>query len=137
MGKRYTEKQKTAIVKRLLKEPLKNLKITLKEIEFNFDSHKIHYLIMVKRHERYVGSWSRKYNRISVDDDLPNRINFDAIALHEAIEKYVCQKYHFKEQGRAHKIARLKERAFVKKRGGNWRSHQRYVYLVWKKEGCY
>ncbi|MEW6295979.1 MAG: hypothetical protein AB1467_06895 [Candidatus Diapherotrites archaeon] len=70
-----------------------------------------------------------------IDRDLCRQRSIKAISLHEAIEKYLHERYCLRVQEEAHKIAEKKERTFLKEKGGNWRSHQLIVYWLWHKKG--
>ena len=121
------------LIKHLMKEPMKKIKITEDRISLEYDGKKIKNKIITKKHERCVGSWSSTTDEIFVDNDLHGK-DRDAVAVHETIEKYVSQTYGLPEDLEAHKIATAKEREFFEKKGGNWRSHQIKVGYVWKRE---
>lgn len=127
------KKFKKYLIRRLMKEPMRKIKITEDQISLEYDGKKLKNKIITEKHEKYVGSWSPKRDEVFVDNDLHEK-NRDAIALHETIEKYVSRSYGLPEGSEAHKIATVKEREFFEKKGGNWRSHQIKVGYVWKRE---
>jgi len=122
------------LIKSLLREKVKNVKIKKDWISLEYDEEKIKNKIVTKKHEVHVGSWAKTRGKVYVDDDLKGK-NRDSVALHEAIEKFVAEKYGLDEDTDAHKIAEEKEEEYFKKIGGNWRSHQMKVTKVWMREG--
>jgi hypothetical protein len=133
--KGYKRKFTKYLIKSLLKEKVKNVKIRRGWISFEYDGEKIRNKIVMRKHEGYVGSWARTKNKVYVDDDVKNKKDVHAIALHESIEKFITQKYGLPEDIESHEIATVKEREFLKKIGGDWRKHERLVEKVWEKEG--
>ena len=123
------------LIKSLIREKVKNIEIKNKWVSLEYDGEKIKYKIVVKKHEVFVGSWAKTKDKVYIDNDIKGKKNRDAIAVHEAIEKFVTQKYGLDEDTDAHKIATEKEREYFEKIGGNWRSHQMKVTKVWMKEG--
>jgi hypothetical protein len=122
------------LIKSLLREKVKNMKTEKDWISFEYDEEKIKNRIVTKKHEVHVGSWAKTRGKVYVDDDLKGK-NRDSVAFHEAIEKFVAEKYGLDEDTDAHKIAEEKEEEYFKKIGGNWRSHQMKVTKVWMREG--
>jgi len=123
------------LIKSLMREKVKNVKIKKGRISLKYDGEKIKFKIITKEHEWFVGSWAKTRNKIYIDNDLKGKKDRDAVAIHEAIEKFVAQKYGLNEDTDAHKIATEKEREYLKKIGGRWRSHQMKVTKVWMREG--
>jgi len=123
------------LIKSLLRERVKNVKIKKDWISLEYDGEKIKNKIVIKKHEYYVGSWAKTKDVIFIDNDLKGKKNKDAVAVHETIEKFVSQKYGLDEDTDAHKVATQKEREYFEKIGGNWRSHQMKVTKVWMREG--
>jgi len=122
------------LIKSLLREKVKNVKIGKDWISLEYDEEKIKNKIVTKKHEVHVGSWAKTRGKVYIDDDLKGK-NRDSVAFHEAIEKFVAEKYGLDEDTDAHKIAEEKEREYFEKIGGNWRSHQMKVTKVWMREG--
>ena len=132
--KRRLTKVERNLIKKLKEKPIKNLKFKDDFISFEYDDAKIKCRMIVKRHEEWVGSWSKKKPIVYIDDDLRG-IERRAVALHEAIERYITLTYGFGEDEESHDIALTKEREFLRKKVGNgWRSHQIKIGLIFKKE---
>lgn len=129
--KKYTR----YLIKSLIREKVKNVKITDKWISLEYDGEKIKNKIAIKKHESFVGTWSKKNNKVYLDDDLKSEKDRDAVAFHETIEKFITQKYGLDEDTDAHRIANEKEKEYFERTGGNWRSHQMKVTKVWMHEG--
>lgn len=122
------------LIKILLREKVKNVVITKDWISIEYDEEKIKNRIVTKKHEVHVGSWAKTSGKVYVDDDLKGK-NRDSVALHETIEKFLVQKYGLDEDTDAHNLANEKEREYLEKIGGKWRSHQMKVTKVWMREG--
>lgn len=122
------------LVARLLGEPVKNIEFDNNFISFEFDGRKIKDRIVLKR-EPHVGEWAKNKDKVFIDEGLRRKTSIEAISLHEAIEKHLHERYGLRTQKEAHQIAEKKERAFLKSKGGNWRSHQLTVYWLWHKKG--
>jgi len=123
------------LIKSLMREKVKNVRVKNGWVSLEYDGEKIKYKIITKKHEWFVGSWARTKNKIYVDDDLKGKKDRDAVAVHEAVEKFVAQKYGLEEDREAHIVATEKEREFLEKIGGDWRKHQMKVAKVWIREG--
>lgn len=128
---------RSAFVKVLMKSPVKNVKFSKgnKKISLKFFGERIFYHILVKR-EVYVGHWSRKRGEIHIDKELFSKKHmksFKALCVHEAIEKFLVEKYGLKLDEEAHVVATKKEKQYLESIGGNCRSHQRIVYNLWAK----
>lgn len=134
LKRRKLTKGQKLLIKFLKEEPIRNLKFKDGFISFSYDGRKIKYKVVVKKHEKWVGSWSKKRPIVYVDDDLKG-ISRKAVALHEAVERYITLTYGFEEDRESHLIALQKEREFLEKKlGDGWRAHQIKVGLVFKKE---
>ena len=123
------------LLKSLMREKVKNVKIKGDWVSLEYDGEKIKNRIVTKKHEYYVGSWSKSKNEIFLDNDLKGKKDRDAVAVHETVEKFVSQKYGLAEDIDAHIVATEKEREYFEKIGGDWRSHQMKVTKVWMREG--
>jgi hypothetical protein len=126
---------RSAFVKALMRYPVKGVMFShnYHRISLTFFGERISHKIIVKR-ERYIGAWSRRRDEIDVDRHLDSRDHiksFKAICVHEAVEKYLGEKFGLHEDTEAHEVATAKERQYLRKIGGNWRSHQILVYHVW------
>jgi len=129
--KRFTE----YLIKSLIREKVKNVKIKNDQISLKYDGEKITNKIVIKKHEWFVGSWAKTRGKVYIDNDLKGKKDRDAVAVHEVIEKFVAQKYGLDEDTDAHKVATEKEKEYLEKIGGDWRSHQMKVTKVWMSEG--
>ncbi len=123
------------LVKSLIREPVKKIEIKGKWISFEFDGTKIKNEIVIRKHEKYVGTWAKTRNKVYIDDNLRGKRDVNAIALHESIEKYVSQKYGLDEDKEAHEVATAKEKMFLERIDGKWKKHEKKVEKVWKLEG--
>jgi len=133
--KRFEKRRFTRyLIKSLLREKVKNVVIKKDRVSLEYDGEKIKNKIVTRKHEVHVGSWAKTIGKVFVDDDLKGK-NRDSVALHEAIEKFVAQKYGLDEDTDAHMIAEEKEREYFEKTNGKWRSHQMKVTKVWMREG--
>jgi hypothetical protein len=121
------------ILEKLKKEPLKSAKFSRGWIFLEFDNQVIINHVVIERHQRCVGRWDMDLNVVYVDNDLKG-IDMEAVAVHESVEKYVSQKYNLNPYKEAHDIATIKEKEFVKKNKGNWKSHQLKVAYIWRNE---
>jgi len=132
--KKLTRKE---LLKKLLNAPVKNIKFSDKKISFDFFENKISYKIELKK-EDHVAEWSRKYRKIFIDKKFSKKDlnkSFKALCVHEAVEKFLVEKMHLKLDKEAHVIATKKEKQFLKKLKGNWRSHELLVYWDWHQQG--
>ncbi|HLC38040.1 MAG TPA: hypothetical protein VJI71_01160, partial [Candidatus Norongarragalinales archaeon] len=60
--------------------------------------------------------------------------SFRALCVHEVVEKFLCEKFRLSLDD-AHKVATRKEKEYLEKIGGNWRSHELIVYWDWHLHG--
>ena len=134
MKKKFRRRFTRYLIKSLMREKVKNVKIKNGWISLEYDGEKIRNRIIIRKHEGFVGSWAKTKDKIYIDNDLKGK-DRDAVAVHETVEKFVSQKYGLDEDTDAHKIATEKEREYLEKVGGNWRSHQMKVTKVWMREG--
>ncbi|MBU2099933.1 hypothetical protein KKG83_00055 [Candidatus Micrarchaeota archaeon] len=128
---------KKELIKKLLNTPVKNIKFSGKKISFEFFENKITDLIELKK-EDHVAEWSRRHKKIFIDKKFSKKDlnkSFKALCVHEAVEKFLAEKMHFNVDNQAHLVATRKEKEFLKKLKGNWRSHELIVYWNWHKQG--
>jgi hypothetical protein len=119
----------------LKREKVKNVKFGKDWISLEYDGEKIKDKVVIKKHEGYVGTWAKTNDKVYIDDDLKGKIDVKAVALHEAIEKFISQKYGLRDDREAHGLANFKEKEFLERVDGTWMKHQRKVDKVWRKEG--
>ena len=129
---------RAAFVKLLLKEPVKKVKFYKgnRSISLEFCDVRVRYPIRVQR-EVYVGHWGRRTG-IRIDRAMLGRgmsKSFRALAVHEAIERMLVERYGLPVDREAHDVATAKERQYMRRVGGSWKRHQDAVYRVWKKRG--
>ena len=125
------------LAKKLLKIPVKSLRFFDGRISFSFFGHKISDTIVIKK-EDHVAEWSRRHREVFIDKKFGKREmnkSFKALALHEAVEKFLVERCHLKLDEEAHVVATAKEKEILEKLGGNWRSHELIVYWDWHKQG--
>lgn len=131
-----------AFVQVLLRSPLKDVKFSKnkRRISATFFGEKISYRIVVRR-VKGIGNWSRKREEIYIDKQiatknrLPHTASFKALCVHETVEKFLVEKYGLNVDNEAHVVAVKKEKQFLKRMGGYWKSHQMLVYRKWSKLG--
>ena len=131
---------RSAFVKVLLRSPLKDVNFLNKNrrISIAFFGEKFSYRIIIKR-EKDIGDWSRKRKEIYIDRQIamrnghPHTPSLKALAVHEAIEKFLVEKYGLKVDEEAHVVATRKEKQYLKKIGGDWKNHQMLIHRKWLK----
>jgi hypothetical protein len=123
------------LVRILKREKVKNIQFGKDWVSLEYDDERIKYKVVIKKHERFVGSWAKTKDKIYIDDDLKGKVDVKAVALHEAVEKFVAQKYGLSDDFEAHDIANAKEREYLERIDGTWMEHQIKVNKVWRKEG--
>ncbi len=135
MRLRHRGKFTKYLVRLLKKEKVKNVQFGKDWVSLEYDGEKIKDKIVIKKHESYVGSWVKTKDKVYVDDDLKGKVDVKAVALHEAIEKFIAQKYGLRDDREAHDLANFKEKEWLERIDGTWVEHQRKVDKVWRKEG--
>ena len=121
------------LMARLKKESLKKVKFSRGWIFVEYDGKILVNHIIIEKHQEFVGRWDIDLNVVYIDDDLEG-LDMEAVAVHETIEKYVSQEYELDPYGESHDIATIKEKEFVQKNKGNWKSHQIKIAHIWRKE---
>lgn len=126
-----------AFCKVLIKTPLGKVKFSedFRRVTIKYFNDRFSYDIRIKT-EVNVGSWEQNKPVIIVDDHMfkpDNMKSFKALCVHEAVEKYLVDKYGLDIDIEAHVVATEKEEEYLKRIGGNWRSHQLIVYHLWDK----
>lgn len=125
--------KKKALIKALLRAPVTRIRFKGQSISFNFMGRNATDKIVLKR-EEHVAEWSRRRKQIFIDRNIGGfgrENSFRALCVHEAVEKFVAEHYSLKVDDEAHVVATQKERKFLEKHGGNWRSHELIVYWDW------
>jgi hypothetical protein len=126
-----------ALVKILLKSPVKDIKITKQRIALSFFNHRIADKIKIAR-ENHVAEWSRKRREIFIDRGFGKKEeikSFRALCIHELIESFLVKEFGFKLDEEAHIVATQKEKEYLERVKGNWKSHELKVFWDWHKLG--
>ena len=135
-GKRL-ETLRHTFVKSLLKSPVTGVRFLGRKVSLTFFGHRISDKFTIKQ-EDHVAEWSRKRKEIFIDKDFSERErkkSFQALCVHEIIEKYLVEKFGLKLDGEAHIVATQKEKEYLKRIGVNWRSHELEVFWDWHNLG--
>ncbi len=106
-----------------------SIRFTKSRISFSYDGKRISFKV-VRARVKDVGRWSYTKPVVFYDKNLNPR-SILPIVLHEAIEKYVAERYGLKEDTDAHKIASAVEKEFIADK--DWMSQQRMVADAWVK----
>ena len=125
--------KKKELIKALLRAPVTGIRFKGETITFNFMGRRIADRILLKR-EVHVAEWSRRRKQIFIDRNISGfgrENSFRALCVHEAVEKFLAETYGLTVDNEAHVVATRKEREFLEKNGGNWRSHELVVYWDW------
>ena len=135
--KRISGAEKKKIMAKAMKAKVRNLEFSRGKISLSFMGHKISDRISLKK-ENLVADWSRIHRKIYIDREFGEREmkkSFRALAVHEAVEKFLAEKFHLDVDTEAHPVAAQKEKECLKREGGNWRSHEMIVYWDWHRQG--
>ncbi len=103
-------------------------------VSLRFDGRRLSYRVKTGRARNHVGEWHRAKPLLLLDAGLKG-LDRLAVALHEAIEKYLTQAYGLDVDSQAHPIAESIERRYVRSQHAGWRSHQMRVWWLWRKRG--
>lgn len=125
------------LIKILLKSPVTKIKFRRGKISLTFFGHRISDRFIVKR-VTHVGEWSRRRREVTIDKNFNKKgreKELKSLALHEAVERFLVKTYGLNTDNEAHLVALQKEKEFLKKEKGNWRSHQMNVFWDWHKLG--
>lgn len=125
--------QKRKLLRELMKAPVSNVRFSKNKVSFNYMGRRISDSVIVKR-ENHVAEWSRRRKQVFVDREILGKDrekSLRALCVHEAVEKFLCEKFHLNVDKEAHAIATRKEKEYLEKIGGNWRSHELIVYWDW------
>lgn len=127
------KKGRKRLIRMLLHAPVSQVRFRGDKVFLNFAGHRISDDIVVKR-ERHVADWSRRRKEVFIDRNISGRDrekSFRALCVHEAVEKFLAEKFGLIVDREADAVARRKEREYLEKNGGNWRSHELIVYWDW------
>jgi len=128
---------RAAFVRMLVRKPVKDVRFSggNKRVALTFCGERVCYKVLAER-EVYIGDWSRRRAELHVDKELFSREHirsFKALAVHEAVEKLLSEKYGLRVDDEAHAVATAKERQYLRHEGGNWKNHQMVVHRLWLK----
>jgi hypothetical protein len=125
------------LMKVFMEAPVTKIKFSKYRISFNFFGYRISDRITVKK-QPHVGEWSRRVSKIVIDKNFNKRgrmKEFKSLCLHEAVEKFLVEKFGLNTDNEAHQVAKKKEREYLESIGGNWKSHELKVFWDWHKLG--
>ncbi len=120
-------------MRKLLDAPVSNVRFSKNKVSLGYLGSRVSDSILVKR-EKHVAEWSRRRKQVFVDREIlgsDREKSFRALCVHEAVEKFVSEKFGLDVDTEAHPVAARKEREYLEKIGGNWRSHEHIVYWDW------
>ncbi len=126
-----------SFTKLLMQFPVSKVKFSGNRVSLNFFGHRISDRI-VRKWEGHVADWSRRRKEIFVDKKITTadrKKSFRALCVHEAIEKFLVEKFGLSLDKEAHVVATRKEEEYLKSIGGNWRSHELIIYWDWHRMG--
>lgn len=141
MVKKLTASQKRALIAKLSKKRAAFVSVRKGFLSLRFNNHLLRNRIR-KKHDPGIGNWARKKNEIYYDEKL-KQPDIIPILVHEAVEKYVAQKYGLHTQSEAHKVAMAAEKKFISDEccrqfrercthsGRCWRMHQMRIQGAW------
>jgi hypothetical protein len=125
------------LMKVFMESPVTNIKFSRDRISFNFFGYRISDRITVKK-QPHVGEWSRRVRKIVIDKNFNEKgkmKEFKSLCLHEAVERFLVEKFGLNTDNEAHPVAKKKEREYLESIGGNWKSHELKVFWDWHKLG--
>ena len=129
--------EKRKLLRKLLDAPVSNVHFSKNRVSLDFMECFVSDSIVVKR-EKHVAEWSRRRKNVFIDREILGKDrekSFRALCVHEAVEKFLCEKFGLDTDDEAHVVATRKEKEYLKKIGGNWRSHELMVYWDWHLHG--
>ena len=133
-GVKKGKKSNRTLISLLKKKRISDVLVRGSWVSLTYDGRRIRDRIIKKKHEKHVAEWSRRNKNLLLDDDIKGK-SILFIVIHEAVEKYVTQRYGLNVDKESHKIAQAVERAFVINhcRHDNkkcWRSHEQKITWV-------
>jgi hypothetical protein len=125
------------LMKVFMASPVTNIKFSGNRISFNYFGYRISDRITVKK-QPHVGEWSRRVSKVVIDRNFKTKERakeFKSLCLHEAVERFLVEKFGLNTDNEAHPVAKKKEREYLESIGGNWKSHELKVFWDWHKLG--
>ena len=116
-------------------------------LSLNFNGRRLRNKVKIK-HDPGMGNWARKKNFIYYDERIKHP-DILPILVHEAVEKYIAQKFGLRTQSEAHEVAIAVEKKFIsdacsrkyRKRcthsGRCWRRHEQRIQGWWLAENAH
>lgn len=123
-----------SLLRELSQKPVSNVKFNGRKISFDYDGKKLSYVV-VRKSTCFVGNWSRSKNEVYYDAHLKDPFEIQTICIHEAVEKYVTEKYGLDVDRQSHRIAQAIEKRWFEKHKRNWASYDRKATRIWKIHG--
>ncbi len=123
-------------MRKFLAAKVSSVRFSKNRVSLDFSGYRVSDSIVVKR-EKFVADWSRRRKDIFIDREILGKDrekSFRALCVHEVVEKFLCEKFRLSLDD-AHKVATRKEKEYLEKIGGNWRSHELIVYWDWHLHG--
>jgi len=131
----FIDAKKRDLVKRLSNLNVSNVRFDGQTISLNYDGHVLHNRVRALTCEPWVGHWNRQHNIVYYDDDMGRNLRqVQSLAVHETIEKYVCQRYGLNSDAEGHYVAEMVERKYARKLGIDLRDYEWRTEFVHRKE---
>jgi len=123
-----------SLVQKLSAKPASNARLSPGRISLDYDGKRLSFKA-VKRTTVFVGNWSRSKNEVYYDAHLTDPVEIKSICIHEAVEKYVAQKYGLDVDKQAHRVAQAVEKSWFEKHERSWAYYNRKVTKIWRMHG--
>jgi len=126
-------------IEELQRMEVKNVSFDAGKVKFEFDGSLIENEVKVVEHEVWVGSHHRKVPIVYVDNDVPPKY-VPSLCIHEAVEKYVGQRYGLSTNAEGHELAEDVERRFFLKQGlteADWEEYAKVAERIHREEFDY
>ena len=123
-----------SLVQTLSAKPVSKVDFDGNRISLHYDGKHLSYRVR-KRNTCFVGNWSRSSKEIFYDAHLKEKLEVEAICIHEAIEKYVTEKYSLDVDSQSHRIAQAIEKRWFQTHKKSWKYFDRKVTRIWKIHG--
>jgi hypothetical protein len=137
MSKEETEELlRQYALQEVINQDVKNVKFHKDKVSLEFDGEKMENKIVVVPNELWVGSWFRHKPVVVIDNDVPEQFR-PSLAVHETIEKYVCQRYGLDSNAEGHELAEEVERRWFMQQGhteDDWAEYSKIIERIHRKE---
>jgi hypothetical protein len=107
--------KRASLVKTLMGKEVSDFKVaqTVKGyfVSFNYDGEAIKYRVVrkLKPYAPRQGSWSKDFDEVYIDNHGYNTSEIKSLAFHNAMLKFLCQKYGIDPKGDGMKVAEALE----------------------------